>query len=99
MAVTLLYFDGCPGWATTETRIREALQRVGLPDAALTLRTVETPMEAEAVGFRGSPTVLIDGIDPFAEPDAPVGLSCRLYETPDGLLGAPTIEQLVRALS
>ena len=40
---------------------------------------VRTPQEAQAVGFRGSPTALVDGIDPFADPVTPVGLSCRLY--------------------
>ena len=36
---------------------------------------------------------------PFAEDDDPVGLSCRVFRTPDGLRGAPTVEQLVVALS
>jgi hypothetical protein len=34
----------------------------------------------------------------FAEPDAGVGLSCRVYRTPDGLAGAPTVVQLRTAL-
>ena len=55
--------------------------------------------EADRVGFRGSPSVLIDGTDPFSDPDAPVGLSCRVYSTPDGLAGSPTLEQLRTALS
>jgi len=59
---------------------------------------VETSAEAERVGFRGSPTLLIDGIDPFASDDEPTGLACRVYDTPDGPQGAPTMEQLRRAL-
>jgi hypothetical protein len=43
--------------------------------------------------------VLIDGIDPFAQPDGPTGLSCRIYTTPDGLRGSPTIGMLRAALS
>ena len=31
------------------------------------------------MGFRGSPTILVDGVDVFAEPDAAVGLSCRRF--------------------
>ncbi|MDK1017238.1 MAG: thioredoxin family protein, partial [Actinomycetota bacterium] len=49
--------------------------------------------------FHGSPTVLINGIDPFAENDAPVGLSCRIYRTDEGLAGTPTIDQLRQALT
>jgi hypothetical protein len=48
--------------------------------------------------FRGSPTVLVDGRDPVLDRDAPVGLSCRVYRTVDGLAGSPTLEQLVAAL-
>jgi hypothetical protein len=51
------------------------------------------------VGFHGSPSILVDGIDVFAGPDAGVGLSCRVYRTPDGPAGAPTIEQLRAALA
>ena len=28
----------------------------------------------------------------------PLGLTCRLYPTPDGLAGTPTVEQLVHVL-
>jgi hypothetical protein len=51
------------------------------------------------VGFRGSPTVLVDGRDPFADRQAPVGLSCRVYSTPEGLAGAPTVAQLIEVLA
>ena len=60
---------------------------------------VTTPKEADRVGFRGSASVLVGGVDPFADPDAPVGLSCRVYQTPDGMAGSPTLEQLHRALA
>jgi protein-disulfide isomerase len=60
---------------------------------------VDTLEEAERVGFHGSPSILVDGVDVFAEPDAGVGLSCRVYRTPEGLAGAPTMEQLRAALA
>ncbi len=59
---------------------------------------MSTPEEAEAAQFRGSPTVLVNGRDPFLDHERPVGLSCRVYRTPDGLSGSPTVEQLVEAL-
>ena len=37
---------------------------------------------------------LSTGVDGFAAPGAPVGLACRLYTTPDGPAGAPTLDQL-----
>jgi hypothetical protein len=94
--VELRYFDGCPNWQTTEDRLM-ALQ----PELrfSLTRRLVETPEEAERLGFRGSPTILVDGIDPFAVGDEPIGLACRIYRTPVGPSGSPTAEQLRKAVT
>ena len=57
-------------------------------------RRVETIEDAEATGFRGSPSIMVDGVDLFAHADIPVGLSCRLYQTADGFAGSPTLDQL-----
>jgi hypothetical protein len=97
--VTLLYFDDCPNWQVADERLRQALGLAGRDDVHVERRLVVTPDQAEAAGFRGSPTVLINGRDPFAEPDAPAGLSCRVYGTAPGLTGAPTVEQLLAVLS
>lgn len=99
MDVQLLYFDGCPNWQETDTRVREALRLVGAEDLTPTYARVTSPEEAERLSFRGSPTVLVDGQDPFADPSAPVGLTCRVFQTPEGLRGAPTVEQLVEAFA
>lgn len=96
MRVTLQYFDGCPNWKETEAHI-ETLQSEGL-DLTFDRQLIETPEAAEQQGFRGSPTVLIDGSDPFADPDAPVGLSCRVYPTAAGYAGSPSLDQLRTAL-
>ena len=91
MRVTLLYFDGCPNWQVTQARL-ESL--AGELDFGLECRRVDTPDDAERLQFRGSPTVLVDDQDPFAGGDEPVGLSCRVYRTEEGLAGAPTERQL-----
>jgi hypothetical protein len=64
----------------------------------VTLRRVRTPEEAEQLSFRGSPTVLVNGEDPFADPSAPVGLTCRMYPTAGGLGGVPPVAALTVAL-
>lgn len=98
MRVQLLYFDGCPHWELADGRLGEALEALGVHvDVEKIL--VTTPEQADEWSFRGSPSILVDGQDPFAEPDAPVGLSCRLYRTPDGVQGSPTVDQLVQVLS
>jgi hypothetical protein len=96
--VELLYFDGCPNWIGTEAALREALEAVGAADTRIERNLVTTLEEASRVGFTGSPTVLIDGRDPFAEPTAPVALACRMYRTESGLAGTPSRKQLIAAL-
>jgi len=97
MDVTLLYFEDCPNWKIVDERLSViAAERA---DLTVSRHLVDTPEEADRVGFHGSPSIMVDGVDVFAEPDAGVGLSCRVYRTPDGLAGAPTVDQLREALT
>jgi hypothetical protein len=49
--------------------------------------------------MHGSPTLLIDGRDPFAQPGAQASVSCRLYRGADGRAsGAPSVTELRRVL-
>jgi hypothetical protein len=67
--------------------------------AATTTETeVATAADAARVGMRGSPTILIDGKDPFGDPGDQTSLSCRLYDVGGSIDGAPSVEQLVAAL-
>ena len=93
--ITLQYFDGCSNWQVARERLSEALGIVGLTTLQPQLQRVETPEEAERVGFQGSPTILIDGRDAFAHQPGPGGLACRLYDRPGG---SPSVEQLVDAM-
>ena len=98
MEIEVRFFDGCPNWKATSTLLRSIIDDLGL-EATILTRQVETPEEAEALDFHGSPTVVIDGEDPFADEDAPVGLACRIYRTETGFTGAPSATQLRDALS
>ncbi len=96
MDVTLLYFEECPNWKIVDERLGALVNEFG--DITVTRHRVETPEEADRTGFLGSPSILVDGVDVFAGPGSAVGLSCRMYRTPDGYDGAPTLEQLRAAL-
>jgi len=92
MDVTLYYFQDCPNWKVADQRLEMlAAER---PDLTVTRRRVETPAEADRVGFLGSPSIQVDGVDVFTEAGVRVGLTCRRYRTPEGYAGAPTLEQL-----
>lgn len=98
--VRLIYFEDCPNWRVADVRLKEALVSVGADPDAVIYERVTSVAQAEALGFRGSPTILIDGIDPFSGPDAPAGLTCRIYRTAMGVVQpAPTVEQLRAALA
>jgi hypothetical protein len=99
MKVELLYFEGCPNWTVADGRLAEAARLVSRGDVTIQRRRVETEEDAIAVGFTGSPTILIDEQDPFATGDEQVGLACRVYSTSHGLAGSPSLAQLVEALS
>lgn len=97
MEIALLYFDGCPNWKIAEDRLTViAAER---SDISVTHHLVESVDEAERWGFHGSPSILVDGVDLFADVDAGVGLSCRVYQTSGGPSGAPTVEQLREAIA
>ena len=93
MDIEIRYFDDCPNWQDTTQLVRRLVNDEGI-DADLSLREVATQEEAEALRFLGSPTILVDGEDPFAVEDAPIGLSCRIYMTEDGMAGSPSETQL-----
>lgn len=96
LRVQVLYFDGCPHWTLMDERVRAVAGELGL---AVEDVLVESDEDAQRLGFQGSPTLLVDGRDPFGTPGAPVGLACRIYSTPDGLAGAPTEDQLREVLN
>ena len=91
MQVELLYFEDCPNWKTADGRLRALASERGFD---VQHRRVTTTAEAERTGFRGSPTILIDGRDPFARDGEPSAFACRRYHTPEGPAGSPTEDQL-----
>ena len=98
MDVTLQYFDDCPNWKITDRHLRTLIAEQAR-DATLHHQLINTPEAAAEHGFRGSPSVLIDGTDPFADPGAPVGPGWRVYLTENGRASAPTLHQLKGAIN
>ena len=95
MEITVQYFEGCPNVRV----VRERLASAGVDPSAVRLVEVASPEEADRVGFRGSPTILVDGEDRFAETSPPAGYACRVYETESGREGAPSVVQLQAILA
>jgi mercuric ion transport protein len=99
MKVEVLYFEGCPNHRPTVERVREALQSEN-EAAHIDEIEIRTPAEAESLGFLGSPSVRINGLD--IEPEArsldSYGLSCRTYLDGPTRSGTPSSGMIRRAL-
>lgn len=97
MDITIQYFDSCPNWKIAESRVKAIIEENQL-DATLLYQLIDTPEAAEEHQFAGSPTLLIDGHDPFSTETAPIGLACRTYMTETGSAESPSVEQIREAL-
>src|SRR2546429_3541416 len=96
MNLTILAVPDCPNVGLLEQRLSTAL--AGRHDVTVTHHTIATDDQAARHGMHGSPTLLIDGADPFAQPGQPTSLSCRLYRTENGTEGAPSLRALHQVL-
>jgi hypothetical protein len=91
--VIVLAVPDCPGAMLLEERL--ATVACGLPGLEVTRRIITGEAQAAKAGMCGSPTLLIDGADPFARPGQQPALACRLYQQDDGSLApAPSAGQL-----
>jgi hypothetical protein len=85
VTIELLYWEGCPSHPQALAELRAVLDELGLADAEIVLRRVDTEDEAARLGFSGSPTIRVDGVDPVPPPPGePTGLTCRVYRLADG---------------
>jgi hypothetical protein len=82
--VEVLWWSGCPSWEQAIELVREEAEAAGLDPAALEVREITTPEQAQAERFVGSPTVRVAGEDIQSPGEDPVGLTCRVYRRPDG---------------
>ncbi|MER6174614.1 thioredoxin family protein [Streptosporangium sp. NPDC001681] len=97
MELTVLVVPDCPNASVLDERLAEVL--ADRRWVSVMRRVIDDDEQAARWGMRGSPTLLIDGVDPFADPGVPASVSCRMYRDEDGRLeGAPSVAALRRAL-
>ncbi len=97
MEIDLLYFDGCPSWQSGLEYLKAALKQ---EEVAAEIRLVRIDDDAQAAAFKflGSPSFQVNGKDWWPEERTTYALSCRVYSTPQGMQGAPTVEMLRQKL-
>ncbi|MGD9750975.1 MAG: hypothetical protein AB7W59_08270 [Acidimicrobiia bacterium] len=98
MQIDVLVIPGCPNSEIAMSRIHTAITRAAIPTPTVTRHVITDLPQAQAHGMCGSPTILLNGHDPFAYPGASPSLSCRLYPREHGTQGCPTEDELINAL-
>ena len=90
--IEVQYFNGCPHAPPAMELVKRYVQEHPETESVFTM--VQDNVHAAEIGFRGSPTILIDGEDLFGQsiPENP-HLSCRFY--PEGLPDYEEFEILI----
>jgi len=97
--IELLVVPDCPNESRALLALESAFEQVGLGAQPVRVTVINNQDEAQKRGFVGSPTILIEGVDPFAVPGTSPAVACRVYVTPAGLSGVPPLDGLVAALA
>lgn len=98
MKVEVLYVAECPSHPAAVNLLREVLAIEGVT-AEIQEVLVEDDRMARQLGFRGSPTIRIEGCDIESESKESrnFGISCRLYPG-SKQIGLPPVEMVQRAI-
>lgn len=99
MKVEVFFFSGCPNHLPAVVRVREVLDKEGM-FAEMEEVEVQDIESAERIGFLGSPTVRINGLDvePTARSSRAFGLMCRTYVYQGKQAGVPPVEWIQAAV-
>jgi len=92
MKIEVLYFDGCPNYLPAAERVRAVVRQEAVSVEVSEIE-VKDAAQARALGFPGSPTIRINGLDiePALRVSADTGFACRRYSR-----GLPS-EEMIRA--
>lgn len=96
MQIQLLYSDGCPAWQGGLKNLKTALKELNLSEDLIEMVNIKTDEEAKKYQFIGSPTIRVDSkdIDPTAQGQTVSRQGCRIYKTPKGIKGEPTVQMI-----
>lgn len=101
MKIEVLYFDGCPNYKPAIERIQQVLAEEGL-SAEVREVSVTGQSMARRVGFRGSPSIRVNGRDVEPEPAMAMagahGMMCRTYVVNGRMQGLPSRDMLRQAM-
>jgi hypothetical protein len=99
MNVELLWWAGCPSTNVVHSQLAVIMSDIGYDGTEIHMREITSIEQAVAEHFLGSPTIRLNGVDPFATDHVPPSLSCRIYHLRDGRVSpTPDPDELREAL-
>ena len=98
MNIQLLYFDDCPSWQDGLKNLESVLQELNINTSIEVIKVIDDT-DAARLKFLGSPSFLVDGQALWHEERESYSLSCRVYSTPAGIRGVPTVTMLKEKLN
>jgi len=93
LKIELLFMDDCPSWESGLQNLKAALQLESM-HADIDLVKIRDNVEATHLEFLGSPSFRVDGHELWPEERETYALSCRIYLSPQGAKGWPSVEML-----
>ena len=98
--VEILYFEDCPNHGGALALVEQVAAELRLK-LEIRLCEINDTVTAERERFLGSPTIRVDGhdVEPGAEERSDYVLSCRIYQTEQGVQGQPDERWLRVALA
>jgi Domain of unknown function (DUF2703) len=99
MKIEVLYFEGCPNHKPAIARIDELVKAEGI-SAEVSEVNVRDASVAQEVGFLGSPSIRVNGMDveQAARSAREYGMMCRTYVVNGQREGLPSREMIMQAI-
>jgi hypothetical protein len=100
MKIEVLYFKGCPNHKPAVEQVLRAARAEGFAAVVNEVEVCDTGM-AQELGFLGSPSIRVNGMDVEASARAlhAFGFGCRTYLDEGERSGLPPIEMIRQALA
>jgi hypothetical protein len=95
--IQFLYIQECPHSEITWSLLAQSLETLGIQINVERIE-IHDDLEADHYSFQGSPSIKVDGVDLWEQKRDEYHMGCRVYPTPSGLIGHPTLEMLVERL-
>ena len=100
LSIDVLYYEDCPHYSEAIKTLKEVLAEERVEAQVNMVKVAKGGGEAEAFGFVGSPTILIDGHDVQRGTDrtSPFQGHCRMYRYKGNVFEIPPKEMIREAL-